>query len=202
MSMKRIALPSAWLAFGKRNKQWDAVADGQSIDFDRLYQHYYPDVLGFLRFLVDSPEVAEDLTSLVFEKALRHFVDVRTPDTVGPWLFRIARNCATDYFRRCKPTVSLEQLISAEHLNDQQTASLEEGAIGREEQRYLLIHLSQLSEREREVIGLKFVANLHNREIARVLQIPEGTVGSLLYRTLRRLRLALDEEGGHDEIRS
>ncbi|HEY6407105.1 MAG TPA: RNA polymerase sigma factor [Ktedonobacteraceae bacterium] len=200
--MKRITLPSAWLAFGRRYKQWNAFAGEQSIHFDGLYQHYYPAVLGFLRFLVGSPEVAEDLTSLVFEKALLHLADVRTPDAVGPWLFRIARNCATDYFRRCKPTVSLEQLIAAEHLNDQQTASIEEDAIAREEQWHLLIHLSQLSEREREVIGLKFVANLHNREIARVLQIPEGTVGSLLYRSLRRLRLALDQEGGHDEIRS
>lgn len=69
-----------------------------------------------------------------------------------------------------------------------------------EQQKYLLAHLSQLSDREREVIALKFVTSLNNREIAGVLQIPEGTVGSLLYRAFRRLRSALNEEGGHDEI--
>jgi len=63
----------------------------------------------------------------------------------------------------------------------------------------ILAHLNSLSEREREVIGLKFVVSLTNREIARILQIPEGTVSSLLYRALRHLRAALDEQGGHDE---
>jgi RNA polymerase sigma-70 factor (ECF subfamily) len=148
-------------------------------------------VLAFLRFLVGTPEVAEDLTSLVFEKALTHFAEVRTPDSAGAWLFRIARNCASDYFQRCNPHVSLEHLLPNRH---PQADSLEEEMIAREEQRVLLTHLGRLSEREREVIGLKFAAGLNNREIARVLQIPEGTVGSLLYRTLRRLRAVLFEK--------
>jgi len=62
----------------------------------------------------------------------------------------------------------------------------------------LLNQLNRLSEREREVIGLKFVACLQNREIARVLHMPEGTVGSLLHRALSRLRDALHDEGGNE----
>ena len=194
--MKRMAISSVWSSFVKQDERSECIARDSTIHFEVLYSRYYAGVLAFLRFLVGTPEVAEDLTSLVFEKALTHLADVRTPGTAGPWLFRIARNCATDYFRRCKPTVSLEGLLTMAH---PQTGSLEEGAIEREEQQSLLAHLSRLSEREREVIGLKFVAGLNNREIARVLQIPEGTVGSLLYRTLRRLHAVLDEEGGHDE---
>jgi DNA-directed RNA polymerase specialized sigma24 family protein len=53
---------------------------------------------------------------------------------------------------------------------------------------------NHLLQREREVIGLKFVAGLHNREIARVLSVPEGTVSSLLYRALRRLCASLGED--------
>lgn len=175
-----------------RREQSDCSARDQSIRFDTIYQQYYLSVLAFLRFLVGTPEVAEDLTALVFEKAYVHFVDIQTPDAINPWLFRIARNCAVDYFRRCKPTVSLEQLVLTEH---PPTSSLEELAIAQEELKLLLTHLSQLSEREREIIGLKFVAGLQNREIARILQIPEGTVGSTLYRVLRRLRAALSKEG-------
>lgn len=149
-------------------------------------------ILAFLHFLVGTPEVAEDLTALVFEKALAHLEDVHSPDAISPWLFRIARNCAADYFRRCKPTISLDALVLSEHL---QTHALEEIAIAREEQRQLIALLSQLPEREREIIGLKFVVGLQNREIARILQIPEGTVGSILHRVLRRLRVALCGEG-------
>lgn len=86
--------------------------------------------------------------------------------------------------------MSLEQLPAEEH---PQVGAVEDIVERDDEQRQLRAQLKQLSERERVIIGLKFVANLNNREIARVLQIPEGTVGSLLYRSLRRLRFLLAE---------
>jgi RNA polymerase sigma-70 factor, ECF subfamily len=192
----------------------EGMAENASARFELLYRRYYPGILTFLCFLVGSREAAEDLASLTFEKALLHIHHVRL-ETAGPWLFRIARNCAIDYFRRARPTISLEELHLEEHPH---TTSLEEAAIAGEEQRGLLAHLDRLSQREREIIGLKFVAGLHNREIARVLALPEGTVSSLLYRTLRRLRTSLNEDedkhagknttnpnpeekGGHDEPR-
>jgi len=194
MSVRKIAISSQWSLFARQDVRSESIAGDHYTGFEALYRRYYPGVLVFLCFLAGTPQVAEDLASLVFEKALIHFAELQTPDTAGPWLYRIARNCAADYFRRCKLTVSLEHLITEEH---PRTSSLEQIVVASEEQRYLLAHLGNLTEREREVIGLKFVANLNNREIARVLQIPEGTVGSLLYRTLRRLRAALTEEGGH-----
>lgn len=184
---------SAWALFGSEEERSASAASDQETRFALLYQRMYPAVLGFLRLLVGAPDVAEDLTAQTFEKALRHFDEVRAPESASAWLFRIARNAAADYFRRARPTVSLEHLLPEDH---PQTETMEEGAIAREEQRTLLAHLSHLPEREREVIGLKFVAQLSNREIARVLQVPEGTVGSTLYRALRRLRTAFDEKGG------
>ncbi len=194
--MKSITFSAAWSTLRRAENQQERLSREQAACFDAIYQQYYPPICAFLHFLVGTPEAAEDLTSLVFEKAWLHLDDLRSPDTAGPWLFRIARNCATDYFRRCKPTLSLEQLLPAVHL---QAGSLEEAAIAREEERILLAHLRALPEREREVIGLKFVVGLTNREIARSLQLPEGTVSSLLYRGLRRLRSALKEEGGSHE---
>ncbi len=163
----------------------------QRLSFDALYQRYYPRVLAFLRFRTGMPDVAEDLTSLVFERALLHFDDLHMADAAGAWLFRIARNCASDYFRRRRQEVSLDMLIDAEH---PLTTSAEEAALVSEEHTLLLAQLGHLSEREREVIGLKFVACLHNSEIARVLHIPAGTVGSILHRALARLRDALYAE--------
>lgn len=166
----------------------------QHVFFDALYQHYYPRILAYVRFRVGSMESAEDITSLVFERALRHTTALQVPEAAAAWLFRIAQNCVHDYFRRPRPEISLEELSRVE---PPQTRSLEERVLAEEEHRLLLAHLSHLSEREREIIGLKFVAHLTNRQIARVLNMPEGTIGSLLYRTLGKLRDALRaEEGG------
>lgn len=161
--------------------------------FDTLYQQYYPRVLAYFRFRVGKGDVAEDLTSLVFERAFTHSADLKVPEAAAAWLFRIAQNCAYDYFRRQRPEVSLEQLAVRER---PQQRSSEELALAEEERRVLLAHVSHLPEREQEIIGLKFVAHLTNRQIARVLHMPEGTVSSLLYRTLGKLRDVLHEEGG------
>ncbi|MEO8955010.1 MAG: RNA polymerase sigma factor [Ktedonobacteraceae bacterium] len=165
----------------------------QHVFFDRLYQQYYPRVLAYMRFRVGRVDMAEDLTSLVFERAWRHVVELQAPEAAAAWLFRIAQNSATDYFRRQRREVSLEELAVAEHSWD---ISPEERVLIEEERRILLAHVSHLSEREQEIIGLKFVAHLTNRQIARVLNMPEGTIGSLLYRTLGKLRDAFQAEGG------
>jgi RNA polymerase sigma-70 factor (ECF subfamily) len=196
MGMKSIAFSAAWSSLrGAENRQ-ELFAREEGARFEALYRRYYPPICAFLHFLVGSPESAEDLASLVFEKAWLHLDNLRTLDTAGPWLYRVARNCATDYFRRCKPALSLEQLLPALPL---QAASLEDATIAREEESAILAQLGTLPVREREAIGLKFVVGMTNREIARVLQIPEGTVSSLLYRGLRRLRAVLNQEGGPHE---
>ena len=165
------------------------------VSFDELYQQYYERVLAYMRFRTGSTDVAEDLAAQVFERAVSHLDDLQSPGAVGAWLFRIARNCAADYFRRYRAMVSLDTLVDGNHPRE---CSPEEELVAREERMLLLAQLNQLSEREREVIGLKFVACLQNREIARVLHMPEGTVGSLLHRALSRLRDALHDEGGNE----
>jgi RNA polymerase sigma factor (sigma-70 family) len=169
---------------------------GAKVSFEDLYQQYYPRVLAYLRFRTGTLDVAEDLVSLVFERALTHFADLQAPGAVGAWLFRVARNCVSDYFRRHPSDLSLDVLLDGTHPCER---SAEEVIVAREERRLLLTQLNRLSEREREVIGLKFVACLQNREIARVLHMPEGSVSSLLHRALARLRNALDTEGGNNQ---
>src|SRR5579872_5539413 len=159
MSTKSIPISAAWSSLMRQEKRRERLVEGQGVSFDTLYQHYYAAIFAFLYFLAGTPEVAEDLASLVFEKVWTHLADVQSLETAGPWLFRIARNCATDYFRRRKPVVSLEGLLPTQHPH---ADSLEEVAIAREEERILLAHLGLMSEREREVIGLKFAVGMSN----------------------------------------
>ncbi len=188
---------SLWPLPVKQEKEHAAQVQAKQVSkhqliFDDLYGQYYDRVYAYLRFRVGSTEVTEDLVSQVFERALTHLVDLQSTAAAGAWLFRIARNCATDYFRRLRPTASLDTLIDSNHPRG---CSPEEVIVAREESARLLVLLNRLPERERELIGLKFVACLQNREIARVLNMPEGTVGSVLHRTLARLRGALHDEG-------
>ena len=188
---------SVWSLPAKTEKKSALTVEigSHKVSFDELYQQYYERVLAYMRFRTGSPDAAEDLVAQVFERAVSHLDDLQSPGAVGAWLFRIARNCAADYFRRYRVMVSLDTLVDGNHPRE---CSPEEELVAREERMLLLTQLNKLSEREREVIGLKFVACLQNREIARVLHMPEGTVGSLLHRALSRLRDALHDEGGNE----
>jgi RNA polymerase sigma-70 factor (ECF subfamily) len=188
---------SVWSLPAKTEKKSALTVEigSHKVSFDELYQQYYERVLAYMRFRTGSPDAAEDLVAQVFERAVSHLDDLQSPGAVGAWLFRIARNCAADYFRRYRVMVSLDTLVDGNHPRE---CSPEEELVAREERMLLLTQLNRLSEREREVIGLKFVACLQNREIARVLHMPEGTVGSLLHRALSRLRDALHDEGGNE----
>lgn len=188
---------SVWSLPAKTEKKSALTVEigSHKVSFDELYQQYYERVLAYMRFRTGSMDAAEDLVAQVFERAVSHLDDLQSPGAVGAWLFRIARNCAADYFRRYRVMVSLDTLVDGNHPRE---CSPEEELVAREERMLLLTQLNQLSEREREVIGLKFVACLQNREIARVLHMPEGTVGSLLHRALSRLRDALHDEGGNE----
>ena len=188
---------SVWSLPAKTEKKSALTVEigSHKVSFDEVYQQYYERVLAYMRFRTGSTDTAEDLVAQVFERAVSHLDDLQSPGAVGAWLFRIARNCAADYFRRYRVMVSLDTLVDGNHPRE---CSPEEELVAREERMLLLTQLNRLSEREREVIGLKFVACLQNREIARVLHMPEGTVGSLLHRALSRLRDALHDEGGNE----
>ena len=51
-----------------------------------------------------------------------------------------------------------------------------------------------LNERDRNIVSLKFGANLKNQEIAQILDITESNVGVILYRTMKKLKKKIEEE--------
>ncbi|NJN19065.1 MAG: RNA polymerase sigma factor [Oscillochloris sp.] len=69
-------------------------------EITRLYSDYATPLLRYLRRLTGNPETAEDLLQETFIKALRHLAQLNSSEGERAWLFRIARNCAYDHFRR------------------------------------------------------------------------------------------------------
>ncbi|OGO31260.1 MAG: hypothetical protein A2Z29_09230 [Chloroflexi bacterium RBG_16_56_11] len=163
------------------------VARSTAEAFAVFYEQYMPKVFRYIRFRITEKDLAEDLTSVVFEKALTKFTTY-TPEkaTFSTWIFRIARNTLIDHFRASSrgSTVQLDEAI--EHANDDE--SPEETAIASEEQRMLRQCISRLSPGEREIISLKFGADMTNRQIAGTLGISDSNVGVILFRAVRKLR--------------
>lgn len=167
-----------------------ACATAEPAAFAAIYDHYFPRVYNYVRYRVGDAEMADDLTAQVFERALVSIGRYR-PER-GPfaaWLFAIARNAVSDCLRaqRRRRWLSLEVLRDRASTEPQP----EEVAIRDETRAELLAAVARLSDRERDLIALKFAAGLTNRRIAKLTGLSESNVGVILYRAMRRLRAEL-----------
>jgi RNA polymerase sigma-70 factor (ECF subfamily) len=144
-------------------------------------------VLNYVLLRVDGEELAQDLTALAFERALAKLHTLRDERAFGGWLFRIARNVVAGYYRHRRSPVSLDSLAE----QPDPDVSVEGALVHSEELEVLRETVSTLSEREQEIIRLRFVAGLTNRAIAKAMGLREGNVAVILYRALRKARDAM-----------
>lgn len=165
-----------------------AILNRRQSDFARVYDDHVWRVYGFLAYRLEHRHTAEDLTQATFERALRawsRFDPRRASEST--WLLTIARNLLIDHHRRDR-SVPLdeidEQLLpSVSGPEDRYTASPE-----------LATALLELSERDREVIALRFGGDLTGPEIASLTGLSLANVQQIVSRSLRRLRTLLEAE--------
>ena len=180
--------PKAAGCFGTASDATGSSRCQRSGEFDVTYDEHVWRVYGFFAYRMRSRQDAEDLTQLTFERALRGWeMYDETRATVGSWLIVIARNLLTDHLRAAaaRPRSAIgEQDLSA------QPAALDEPSVGLDPE--LECALAVLSQRERELIALRFGADLSGPEIAELTGLTLANVQQILSRALRRMRGSLD----------
>lgn len=161
--------------------------------FAPIYERYFPRIYRYCRRRLDQPEEAEDLTALVFTRALAGLRDYRG-GSVAAWLFRIAHNAVANELRARRPQASLDGAAGAlvGDLPDRDEPAVAETL--REEERHLIAELlARLPEDHRELLALKMAGELTAREIGAVLGKSEGAVRIALHRIVQQLRAAYAE---------
>lgn len=159
------------------------AASDEEINWDSVVKDELPRLYNYFRYRLGDEGIAEDLTSVVLEKAwLKRQRYRRDRAAFSTWLFSIARNEVVGYLRKRRISLPISMAESA--ADD----SAEHGLERSQDIQYLSRLLADLPERERELISLKFGADLNNREIATVTGLSESNVGTILSRTLQKLR--------------
>jgi RNA polymerase sigma-70 factor, ECF subfamily len=157
-------------------------------DFARVYRDHVWRVYGFVAYRVRDHAVAEDLTQATFERALRawsRFDSRRGSETA--WMLAIARNVVIDHHRRDKSG----RLVQIDERVLPALPGPEERLTGSSD---LTAALNELSDRDREVIALRFGADLAGAEIAALLDLSLANVQQIISRSLKRLRAVLEAE--------
>jgi len=163
-----------------------------ALDWDAVYDGALPKVYNFFLYRLADSGLAEDLTATTFERAWRGR-DRFQPDRAEPvtWLLGIARNVWREHLRQQHRAQSLS-LETVEHLPAE--SDLERQLQARAERERLRALLARLPEREQDLIALKYGAGLTNRQIAAMTGLSESNVGTILHRTVRKLRKQWEDE--------
>lgn len=152
------------------------------IEFEAFQQATGKKLRAYMRCACNKPEDADDLVQDCYLRALRAWGQFNGSGSRQAWLFAIARNAYVDWLRsknRRSDTVSLD-------IVDHPVAPHEHTA--HDEVEIVWQAIDSLDPEQRDVVNLRFAAELSYAEIAQTLGLPIGTVRSRLHRALKAVR--------------
>jgi RNA polymerase sigma-70 factor (ECF subfamily) len=170
----------------------DLARGGDKEAFGLLYDHYQGPVYRFLFYRTRSTQLAEDLTSETFFRALRSMSGFRWQGKdFGAWLMTIARNLCTDHFKAGR--TRLEQTTEDMSAHDDTTEGPESAVLASVTNELLMKALTKLPDEQRDCLIMRFLQGLSIAETAQVLGRSDGAVKQLQLRGVRNLAKLMPE---------
>jgi len=164
-------------------------ADGGNFTaFGDLYSIYLDQIYRYIFYQVKDKMTAEDITEEVFIKAWKAIGSCKGKEkTFSSWLYRIAHNHLINTLRSMKKFISIEKVDLVDFADPKQ--KIETNADYQE----LLGKITCLPQNQKQVIILKFIEGLDNREIGKIMGKSEGAIRVLQMRALATLRQKMGE---------
>ncbi len=153
----------------------ERVCAGDKGAFDEFYKKLSPMVHGIILARVPRDEV-DDIVQEVFITAYEKLNTLRDKNAVSPWIARIARNNAVEFYRRNKPTVELSENLS------------HNGGKSKNEAREILDAIREMPDAYRETLVLRLIEGMTGPEIAEQTGLKHESVRVNLHRGMKILR--------------
>lgn len=167
--------------------------NGDSEAFGNIYKLYFTPIYRYIFLRIQKKEETEDLVQVVFLKVYRNinnYQERKVPPLA--YFFTVARNTVIDYWRKQKETNNEGTEKIPVELEKSSGNPLQ---IVQNKEIYKTIRaaIKQLSEEQQEVIILKFINEMRNEEIAKILDKSEQAIRQLQCRALKILRKILKD---------
>ena len=168
---------------------------GDQSAFAELYERHYDQIFRYVSFKCGNRLEAEDLSGEVFLRMLESIDKFKFQGfPFTSWLYRIAHNIVVDNFRRKgrKPTVPLDKVL---HFSNEADDEMEYRAQISWSMREVVEAMTNLTDLQREVITLRFVAGLSIAETADAVGRRENAVKALQHAGISKLRNVMTRPG-------
>jgi len=162
------------------------------MSFEQAYNEFFKIIYSYIMARVREESTAKDIASAAWQKALKKFDTFdESKGNMRQWLFTIARNEINMHYR----LYYVKKVLSLTGFEDTAVSSekgVEETLIDIQERHTLLQAMGMLNKKERDIIALKFYSGLNNREIAKVADVSESNAGTIINRSINKLRVFLE----------
>ncbi|MEK7183394.1 MAG: sigma-70 family RNA polymerase sigma factor [Patescibacteria group bacterium] len=164
-----------------------ACQSGDTQAFGELYDAYVRKLYDFIYYKTSRKEIAEDLTSVVFMKALQNITKYHKTDTgsFSGWLYSIARNTIIDHYRSVRPNDNIDDAFDLPfhaRIEERTEASLQIEKIH--------TYLKKLPSLQRDIILMRVWQDLPYKTIATAVGKTEDNCKVIYSRSIKELRLA------------
>lgn len=162
-----------------------ACQSGDTQAFGELYDAYVRKLYDFVYYKTSRREIAEDLTSVVFTKALQNIHKYQKTDTgsFGGWLYSIARNTIIDHYRSVRPNDAIDDAFDLPH-----HARIEERTEAAIQIEKIQDYLKTLPSIQRDIILMRVWQELPYRTIAAAVGKTEDNCKVIYSRAMKELR--------------
>lgn len=170
------------------------VLGGKTASYEKIVQHYYRKLYGYLFKLVQDKHTTEELTQEVFVKAYKNLDKFRQSKCFGVWLFAIGKNTVLDYFKYTRNRKTYE-LMEDTDTTPESSAQNPEHILLRKETIEMVDDVIQgLPEKYRELILLKYFEELSYDDIAAKLRMSSKEVKWKLHQARRKMVQSIEKQ--------
>lgn len=159
-------------------------------DFEKFYHSHIDKVYRFVFFRCQDKNLAEDLVSEIFLKALEHFDSYDENRSKSAWLMTITKNHLANYWRDRKPTVSLDSGNDEDFEGDNDAQWLKSAIFEAQKQtRKNMVYeiLAKLKPEERDLVTLHYLFGYSYAEIGKMKGMSEGAVKVAAHRVVKKM---------------
>ncbi len=147
-----------------------------NLSFGEIVENYYDDIYKFVFLMVKDKNDAADITQETFLMVERYLKSFKGESSIKTWLYRIASNEIKKFYKRQKKALKYKP----KRKEDTRDYSDLKDA------------MEKLDKDSYEILFLRYFKHMSEKEIAFILNIPEGTVKSRLFNAKEKLRKVME----------